>query len=534
MRSISKLLDDLFNSLPADERQNLLCVSVSARLSGRLVEALSACEDGSAFLERLERDQLFCTCIDESNGWFVIHPVFRQFLERQAKETSRAELAAQHERAARWFASKSLWSEAIHHVLAAGDVQRAREWIGDHAMVVVGEGDFLALLAWERQLRERLLDSPVRLRLAFAWALGLTMMTGRAFKILEGVEASLNSAPGDDRLRAECGALRAVLHGQRGDYERALASAAAYEPSAHDPPWVKNAVLNVTASCFLHTNRWEEFYALPAPANDPTGRPRRDVTALVYRLSIRGVAAYRQGDLAEAGHLLEMAMSHAQPHVGMSDPLVALPAPTLALVLYEQDRRDDAERVNAAHFEVNRNVGPIDGLSACYRIAARVAAWRGQHARARALLDEGERIAVARDWSRVVATMCLEQARLSLLERPRRSRFGARPPHRDRDRARGHQQPGVQLSPAYGCPWPGVAPFDRPRFCRRAERRRTSCAERTGGRTIARRTCIRHLGRRYRFRHGRHGERDGGFRRGLSTRGESRCDQNDRRSTRSS
>src|SRR5208337_3681362 len=292
------MFDDLFKSLPAGDQQVLLSVSMCARLSGGLVEALSGLTGGRAFLERMEHDQLFCTCIDESSAWFVIHPVFREFLERQVKEGGDVDAIAQHRRAATWFAGQSLWSEAIHHVLAAGDEQRALQWIAEHAMAVVGEGDFLALLAWERQLRERLLDSPVRLRLAFAWALGLTMMTGRAFKILEGIEASLVAPPRDARLRAECGALRAVLHGQRGDYDRALALAGAYEPSADDPPWVRKAILK----------------------------------------------------------------------------------------------------------------------SASYRIAARLAAWRGHGARARSLLDEGERIAAARDWNRVVASLGLEQARLSLLD----------------------------------------------------------------------------------------------------------------------
>ena len=132
---------------------------------------------------------------------------------------------------------------------------------------------------------------------------------------------------------------------------------------------------------------------------------------MVYRLSILGLAQYQQGHLEDAARYLEEGMALGAGLGARSPVLQALPAPTLALVRYEQGRLAEAKRVNAEHFDINRRVGPIDGLSGCYRVAARLARLQGQPAQALALLDDAERIATARGWGRVKAAVCVERIR---------------------------------------------------------------------------------------------------------------------------
>jgi LuxR family maltose regulon positive regulatory protein len=291
-------------------------------------------------------------------------------------------------------------------------------WIESYAMVLVGDGDILTLLSWERQLSEHLVAKPIRLRLAFSWALCLAMASERALALLGSVEAelALRSPSVRSKLQRECTALRAVLLAEKGDYEAASVLATQYLGGRLAQPWVPNAILNVIASAHLHAGRWEQLYVVLPLAHDPNEPRLRDRTSMVYRLSILGLAEYRQGHLEDAARYLEEGMALGAALGARGRVLQALPAPTLALVRYEQGRLSDAKRINAEHFEINRRVGPIDGLSGCYRIAARIARMQGQQVLARTLLEDAERIATARGWNRVKSALCVERIRYFLLD----------------------------------------------------------------------------------------------------------------------
>ncbi|MCU0918769.1 MAG: LuxR C-terminal-related transcriptional regulator [Burkholderiaceae bacterium] len=417
-RSINALFTDLLAQLPAELRDFLECTSVAERLCAALATRLSGRADAQELLARLERQQLFITALDDQQQWYALHRLFRDFLQRSAEQRDAALLPARHREAAEWCAEQGLWSQAIGHALAAGDKARALAWIEQVAMAVVGAGDLLTLLEWERQLRAHLVESPLRLRLAFAWGLGLAMACDKALVLLDGVEAQLGQATDltpaqQDALRCECVALRSVVVCTTGDYELAAQLAEQCGSERSQPPWVVNALRNVVAAASLHSGRWDRLYVALPVHGDGRGEGRGvDSTARAYRLSIRGLGELRQGHLEEAAALLEEGLA-----VGAgSAPLAALPAPTLALVRYLQDRTADSARINAEHMEVNQRVAPIEGLCHAYMVASRLARLDGQAIRARHLLDEADSIATARGWRRAEVMLLQEKVRLCLLD----------------------------------------------------------------------------------------------------------------------
>lgn len=432
LRSVNAVFAALLDSPPPDALDFMQRVSVADRLCAPLAERLSGRRDALALLQRLERHQVFINVLDESQQWFAFHRLFRDCLLRSAEQRDPALVPTLHRQAAGWHAEQRHWPEAIGHALAAGDTALALGWIEQHAMAVVGAGDLLTLLAWERQLRAHLVESPLRLRLAFAWGLSLAMACDKALALLDGVEAQLDQAAGASgplpgpaeqaALRCECRALRSVVVCTTGDYELAASLAAQCDSSAPLPPWVANALRNVSAAASLHTGQWQQLYGAlpvlgeqrPAPWGEACpGAAVGDQTAQAYRLSIRGLAELHQGHLEEAAALLEEGLALG----AHSPPLAALPAPSLALLRYLQDRTADAARLNAEHFEVNKRVAPIEGLYLAYLVAARLARLEGQAIQARHLLDEGESIGAARGWRRVQATLLQEKLRLCLLDR---------------------------------------------------------------------------------------------------------------------
>lgn len=418
LRPISSLFTDLLEGLPPEMVDFLERVCVTERQCAGLAEALTGSPDGQAMLEQMERQHLFVDRQDDGASWFVFHPLFREFLEQRTRAKKNLELFELHRQASRWFASENLWTEAIHHALVAGDVAQALQWIETYAMVLVGDGDILTLLSWERQLSAHLVASPIRLRLAFSWALCLSMASERALELLLSVEAELETlhrSTEKNALQREIQALRSVLLAQKGDYEASGTLAAQYlSHPGGGQPWVPNAILNVIASTHLHTGRWEQLYVVPPLSIDPNVPRLRDRTSMVYRLCILGLAEYHQGNLEDAARYLNEGMALGAAIGARGKVLQALPAPTLALVRYEQGRLEEARLINTEHFDINRRVGPIDGLSGSYRMAARIARMQGKGVRARTLLDDAERVASARGWKQVQAIICMERIRFFL------------------------------------------------------------------------------------------------------------------------
>lgn len=416
LRPINALFADLLAQLPAELVDFMQRIAVAERICAPLAETLTGRADAQALLERLEAQQVFISALDEPQQWFAFHRLLRDCLLRHAQQSDPGLEPRMRRRAAAWCAAHGLWAEAIDQALGAGDSAQALQWIEEHAMAAVGAGDLLTLLSWERQLRAHLVESPLRLRLAFAWGLSLAMACDKALVLLDGVEAQLPALAPAERtaLAHECLALRSVVVSTLGDYELAdaLAQRCSDEMQALTPrPWVVNAVRNVLAATCLHTGRWRQLYGTqPLPARQ--GGSTADRMALVYHLSILGLAELRQGHLDEAAALLDRGMAAGSG----SQPLVALPAPTLALARYLQDRCAEAAQLNAEHWDINKRVAPIEALYAAYLVAARLARLEGQPIQARQLLDEGASIGAARGWRRVQLILQLEKVRLCLLE----------------------------------------------------------------------------------------------------------------------
>lgn len=417
LRSINQLFADLLRHLPHETAWFMQVISITERQCSALADCLTGAGDGQSMLEALERQQLFFGAQDDEGAWFAFHPLFREFLQRSARENSAQRMQETHLKAAHWFADHGHWTEAIRHALEADAIDFALRLIESHAMSVVGAGDLITLLAWERQLRSHLVASPLRLRLAFAWGLALAMASDKALRLLDGVEAELgDDAAVDSGLRRECQALRSVIVCSTGDHETAERLAEECIANLPPQPWVLTAVRNVIASADLHHGRWHALYGTPPLPGGGHGQRGGDRLARTYQLSIRGLAEYRQGHLDEAALLLSEAMQQGAGARVRGSVLATIPAPTLALIRYEQGRLEEAASINARHMDGCRRVAPIEGLYAAYQVAARIARLDGHAARARHLLDEGESIGAARGWRRVEVAMLLEKTRFCLLD----------------------------------------------------------------------------------------------------------------------
>jgi LuxR family transcriptional regulator, maltose regulon positive regulatory protein len=119
------LSEEVLARQPEEMRQFLLATSILERLSGPLCDAVTGRSDGQQLLEHAERAHLFVVPLDEQRRWYRYHHLFADLLRARLSQDCPDQVAELHRRAARWYQESGLVSDAVHHVLAAGDEDAA-------------------------------------------------------------------------------------------------------------------------------------------------------------------------------------------------------------------------------------------------------------------------------------------------------------------------------------------------------------------------------------------------------------------------
>lgn len=107
--------------MPQETRAFLLQTSILERMCASLCQALTGVEDGQAFLERLESENLFLLPMDDRREWFRYHSLFREFLLGELQRRSPAQEGQLHSQAGRWYLQHNLPEPAFEHAAAALD-----------------------------------------------------------------------------------------------------------------------------------------------------------------------------------------------------------------------------------------------------------------------------------------------------------------------------------------------------------------------------------------------------------------------------
>ena len=149
-------------------RTFLLETSVLERLSGSLCDALTGRTDSQETLEQIDRAGLFLIPLDDVRGWWRYHHLFADLLRsRLEQQPDRA--AELHRMAAAWYEQRGLTDDAIHHTLAAGDLNWAARLVEEHFDTVFNlRGEEATIQRWLPALPDDLVRSRPRLLLAQA------------------------------------------------------------------------------------------------------------------------------------------------------------------------------------------------------------------------------------------------------------------------------------------------------------------------------------------------------------------------------
>jgi LuxR family transcriptional regulator, maltose regulon positive regulatory protein len=117
------LLAEVLRRQPDETRDFLLATSVAERFTADLANAMTGRSDSAHLAERLVADNLFIERLDTQPPWYRYHHLFAELLRAELRHTARDRIGLLHGRAAKWHFENRGAMEAVHHALAAGDLE---------------------------------------------------------------------------------------------------------------------------------------------------------------------------------------------------------------------------------------------------------------------------------------------------------------------------------------------------------------------------------------------------------------------------
>jgi LuxR family maltose regulon positive regulatory protein len=415
-RPISAYLEELLGGLPREMVQFMLRTAILDRLSAPLCEAVTGASSSQELLGSIETRQMLLTPLDREGRWYRYHPLLAEYLTLRLQSELGNEIPGLHQRASLWYASQELWTEAVQHAIAAGDLVRALSWIENAAMPLVKRGDLFTLLGWQRLLPSSLMRSQPGVRLAIAWGMALAVRYDEALELVHEIERDRDTGANNssDGEALGCQAVRAVAIALKDDSEAAMPIAQDCLSRSADP-WIANVTSNVVRFGHLKRGDLKAFYATPWIAYSLED-DRRNVFAAVYYRCIQGMAEAQQLRITAAERYYRDAMRLAEQHVGPNSVAAALPASLIARIRYDQGRLDEAESLLIDRMSLINAGALLDCVLSAYYVMVRIALHRMNFEHAHTLLELGENQGNRRGWGRLSAAAVLERTRQCLAE----------------------------------------------------------------------------------------------------------------------
>ena len=137
-RSITEyLMDEVVSCQPSEVIDFLAITAHFERFCVPLCDYLlskhKAAPDTRGIINRIEKENLFLVPLDNERLWYRYHHLFQSLLKQHLKEKLSPKRISQfHLRAGKWFGGQGLVEEALHHFLAAGDVDTAAALLEDN------------------------------------------------------------------------------------------------------------------------------------------------------------------------------------------------------------------------------------------------------------------------------------------------------------------------------------------------------------------------------------------------------------------
>lgn len=215
---VQYLVTEVLAAQPAAIQNFLLRTSILDRFCVPLCEALvGEEEDGWSAQDSLtliERSNLFVIPIDPRQKWYRYHHLFREMLRQELSHRFGSdEVARLHCVAVEWFAARGLIDEALHHALAAGDLERVARLMEAALGDMLNREDWQTLERWLSMLPKDFVERHPGMLMFRIWSLHRSWHLAAIPPVLDRIEALIDEA-GQRSLPADSVGDLPTLRGQ--------------------------------------------------------------------------------------------------------------------------------------------------------------------------------------------------------------------------------------------------------------------------------------------------------------------------------
>jgi ATP/maltotriose-dependent transcriptional regulator MalT len=402
--------------LTAAELGFLVRISACRRFNRELCELLTGDPAAGQLLARFEKENLFLIPIDTADAepWYRFHRLFAAFLHRRLARLGEAEVRSVHNRACHWFAGKDLLIEAMRHATLAGDTDFAVALIDRTARRLVNGANFVELLKWCGALPRESLRGQLNVLLCVAWA-QLSCSRVEEFE-LTMADVAAHPDSGSPSAAAEARLLRAYSLMRGDDTAGALRT---LEPMMLDPaglsPFQVLMVSNIASMCQVYGNRFEQARETARLRHQIDIRERADRPRPLIDV-VGGFSYLVQGNIALARAALGAFIGDIlnRRGLGFGFDAAGLFSGYLLEALYQSNELREARDFLDHHIDLIEAVGSADGLTAAYRVRARLQVLDGDHEGAAKTLSQLEEFGYRMKMDRIIAWTLQEQVTTAL------------------------------------------------------------------------------------------------------------------------
>lgn len=426
-RSLTDYLNEaLLAQLPNRVHQLLLRLSLLRQFSLELATYVADMEDAGKLLEELEHRALPISRDNAEEPIYVLHPLVRDFLLQQFKQSASGEVARARERAVEWLVSRGRIEGAIEVCLDADALDAATKLINEHAAETTRTfGRHTTYLRWVNKLPAETIKRFPEIRLQQAWSLDFVRRHDEA----ERIRRELEQYPLTSKQHREQDAESAITAGQ---LEEAIELQRCIEPALRDHAeestsrtqrWLTrwpdaNSFDKAAAHCVLafSTKALGNFndgvgHARTAQA---LGRECGGYYALAWAHMLTVANLIKCGDYRQALHECDQYLEELDPVLGKWSRSVMMLHAMRAGLLYEFDRMSDAAHAIDRGLTTLIEESSTDPMIVGYVTLARLQTVQLAHLDALETLAEGEAMGTAQGLPRLTISLRAERVVLLL------------------------------------------------------------------------------------------------------------------------
>jgi serine/threonine-protein kinase/serine/threonine-protein kinase PknK len=412
------LASNVLDSLEPDLLDFLLSTCIPKQICSGLAVALTDNRRSRSILEEIEKRDLFLRRTDAEGTWFQYHHLFAEYLLHRLERDDEDRIPELHRRAAQWFLEHEMLSQAVDHLILAGDPAQAVDAVEQASGDLNEQSQMSTLIGLAAKLPAQHADARPRLQVNLAWANMVLRRAAALSDALRLAEVGIDSLPDDeaDHLRTELDLIRAIVPAfqDRIDPSTDAAVAACVDRAETLRPFILCRAADLASFAALRkldfdgALRWQRWGRKCHPQISGT-------LSVSYGYCFAAIAANEQLDVAGAEGDLRHARRIALLPSGRPTYVAKLAGSLLGDLLYDYGQLDEAEPLLDDVYELGAEGGIVDFMLAAFGTGARLKFARGDVAAADRRLAEGLEIARQLQLARLEARLLFESVRISTL-----------------------------------------------------------------------------------------------------------------------